>query len=70
MAMEEFPVVGQVTIAATGIYLAGDYLYHHWTPFRDVANDIGHATVKAAGDVGHAASSAWHSVSSSIGSWF
>lgn len=32
-------------MAATGIYLASDYLYQHWTPFRDVANDAGHAVV-------------------------
>jgi hypothetical protein len=70
MAVDEFPVVGDVMIAATGIYLGGDYLYHHWTPFRDVANDVGHAAVKVADDVGHAAGSGWHSVTSSIGSWF
>ena len=73
---------------ATGAYLAGDYLYHHWTPFRNVANDVGHATVHAADyvsnqvvgsvesdvqiakDAGHKAGSLWHSVTSSIGSWF
>jgi hypothetical protein len=27
--MEEIPVVGEVTLAGTGVYLAGDYLYHH-----------------------------------------
>jgi hypothetical protein len=39
--------VGAVVIVATGIYLAGDYLYRHWKPFHDVANDVGHAVVKA-----------------------
>lgn len=38
--------VGAVILVATGMYLAGDYFYHHWKPFHDVANDIGHATVK------------------------
>lgn len=68
-------------IAVTGAYLAGDFLYHHWTPFRNVANDIGHAVVtgveqQVEGDVataketGHIATSAWHSVTSTIGSWF
>jgi hypothetical protein len=70
MAIDPFPVIGEVMITLTGLYLAGDFLYHHWTPFRDVANDVGHATVRAADDAGHAASSAWHSVTSSIGSWF
>jgi hypothetical protein len=75
------PGVGEVVIAVTGAYLAADYLYHHWTPFRDVANDIGHATVSVveeqvdgdvqlAKDAGHIVSSGWHSVTSSIGSWF
>ena len=35
------------------MYLAGDFLYHHWTPFRDVANDVGHATVDVVDDIGH-----------------
>lgn len=81
MATDEFPVIGQVTIAATGVYLAGDFLYHHWTPFRDVANDVGHAVVSDVGehinsdvrlakDAGHVAGSAWHSVTSTVGAWF
>jgi hypothetical protein len=70
LVMDAIPGVGEVTIAATGLYLAGDFLYHHWTPFHDVANDIGHATVTAADDIGHGATSAWHSITSSVGSWF
>jgi hypothetical protein len=76
MVLGGLPVVGEVALAATGIYLAGDFLYKHWTPFHDVANDVGHATVRAADDVGHVADSAWHKVTSfenslaSIGSLF
>ena len=74
LVMADFPVIGEVALAATGIYLAGDFLYHHWTPFRDVTNDVGHVTVKAVDEAGHetvkAADSAWHSVTSAIGSWF
>jgi hypothetical protein len=70
LIMDAIPGVGEVAIAATGLYLAGDFLYQHWTPFRDAANDVGHATVAAATDIGHGASSAWHSVTSSAGSWF
>jgi hypothetical protein len=69
LVMTEFPVVGEVALFATGAYLAGDFLYQHWTPFRDVANDVGHATVTAVDDTGHAVDSAWHKVTS-IGSWF
>ena len=74
--LDGLPGIGEVALAATGAYLAGDYLYQHWTPFRDVANDVGHATVLAADDVGHTADSAWHKVTSfentltSIGSLF
>lgn len=76
MVLGGLPVVGEVALAATGIYLAGDFLYQHWTPFHDVANDVGHATVRAADDVGHVADSAWHKVTSfentltSVGSLF
>jgi hypothetical protein len=70
MATDEIPVVGEVTLIGTGLYLAGDFLYHHWTPFHDVANDIGHGTVSAVEWTGHKAASAWHSVTSTVGSWF
>jgi hypothetical protein len=64
MVVAPLPVVGDVALAVTGAYLAFDWTYQHWTPFRDVANDVGHATVRAAEDVGHAADSAWHKVTS------
>jgi hypothetical protein len=70
MTMDEIPVVGEVTLGPTGIYLAGDFLYHHFTPFHDVANEVGHATVKVTDGLVHGAKSAWHSVTSTIGSWF
>jgi len=75
------PGAGEVVIAVTGAYLAGDFLYHHRTLLRNVASDIGHAVVTrveqkvdhdvaAAKEAGHLATSAWHSVTSTIGSWF
>jgi hypothetical protein len=75
--MDVIPGVGEVAIAATGVYLAGDFLYHHWTPFRDAVNAsghaiataadaTGHAATEAADDVGHAASSAWDSTVGSL----
>lgn len=82
VALSGLPVVGEAALFATGVYLAADFAYQHWTPFRDVANDVGHATVRAVGDVEHAADSALHGVesawnvesawhaASSIGSWF
>jgi hypothetical protein len=53
----EIPVAGEVALVGTGLYLGADYLYHHWTPFRDVANDVGHAVASTAKD-------AWHDVTS------
>jgi hypothetical protein len=76
LILDGLPGIGEVALAATGAYLALDYLYQHWTPFRDVANDVGHATVRAADDAGHVADSAWHKVTSfentlaSVGSLF
>lgn len=67
----EIPVAGEVVLVGTGIYLGGDYLYHHWTPFRNVVNDVGHATVATADAVGHVATSAakgaWHGITSIFG---
>jgi hypothetical protein len=51
-SMDWIPVAGEVVIISTGVYLAGDFLYHHWGPFHDVANAVGHATVRAADDIG------------------
>ena len=53
----EVPVLGEAVLVGTGPYLGADYLYHHWTPFRDVANDVGHAVVSTA-------KGAWHDVTS------
>ncbi len=70
MTMDEFPVVGEVVMIGTGVYLAGDFLYHNWAPFRNVCNDVGHATVSEVKDAGHAISHGWHSLKSTVGSWF
>ena len=53
VALGGIPVVGEVALFGTGLYLAGDYFYQHWTAFRNVANDVGHATVTVADDIGH-----------------
>lgn len=46
----EIPIVGEAVLVGTGLYLGADYLYHHWTPFHDVANDVGHAVAATAKD--------------------
>jgi hypothetical protein len=58
--------VGVALAVGTGVYLTGSYLYAHWTPFRDVCNDVGHGVVHAGDDVRHGVASAaktvWHDV--------
>jgi len=55
---DEIPVVGEVTIAVTGAYLAGNYLYHHWGAFHDACDTVAHSTVAAAQWTGHEVSQA------------
>jgi hypothetical protein len=65
LAGAEIPVAGEVLIVGTGIYLGGDYLYHHWKPFHDVCDTVGHATATAVKDTGHAIGSA----AKTVGGW-
>jgi hypothetical protein len=51
------PGVGEVVGVGTGLSLGGDWLYHHWTPFHDVADDVGHGVVSVAKDTWHAITS-------------
>ncbi|MEY9905483.1 hypothetical protein ABIA35_001699 [Catenulispora sp. MAP12-49] len=53
LMMDEIPVAGEVVMIGTGLYLAGNFLYHHWKPFTNVCNAVGHGTVVAAKAVGH-----------------
>jgi len=68
LALGGIPVVGEVAIVATGVYLGGNYLYHHWTPFHDLCDTVGNTTVSVAKDVGHAVGSAASSVGHEVGS--
>jgi uncharacterized protein YukE len=52
-SLDWIPVAGEVVMIGTGVYLAGTFLYQHWTPFRDVATAVGHATVRVVDDIGH-----------------
>lgn len=67
MTMDEIPGVGEVVMAGTGAYLAGDYLYHHWQPFHDACDYVGGHVADFAVDTGHAvadvASGTAHAVS-------
>lgn len=59
LAGAEIPVAGQVLLVGTGMYLAGNYLYHHWDGFKNVCDTVGHTTVEAGKWVGHTAERAW-----------
>ena len=68
--LDEVPVLGEVVMVAdvaTGVYLAGDFLYHHFKPFHDVANTVGHGVASAAKATAHGVSSAAHSVAHFLG---
>ncbi len=54
------PVAGQAVVIATGLVLAGDYLYHHWKPAKEVIDGAWHGidgayhgVVHLGKDVGH-----------------
>lgn len=64
--MDVIPGVGEVAIAATGVYLAGDFLYHHRAQLHDIADAAGRVIVKVADDAEHAASAAWDSAVGSL----
>jgi hypothetical protein len=48
------PGVGEVVAGATGLYLAGDFIYDHRQQIASAASAAGHATVSVAKDIGHA----------------
>lgn len=61
------PGVGEGVMVGTGIFLGGDWAYHHWAPFHDACNAVGHATVTVSKDVWHGISSGATSVAHFFG---
>jgi hypothetical protein len=63
---DEIPVAGEVVMVGTGVYLGGDWLYHHWTPFHDAADATGnfvvHTVPNALGDAADAAGGVVHDI--------
>jgi hypothetical protein len=53
-AGDEIPVAGEIIMIGTGLYLGGDWLYHHSKAFHDAMDDTGHAIVTGVDDAGHA----------------
>ncbi len=48
MVLDDIPVVGEVVMIGTGLYLGGDYAYHHWPWFHDTCDTVGHSVAAAA----------------------
>lgn len=61
-AADWIPGVGEAVMVGTGLYLAGDYLYHHWKPFKHVVDGTVDGVKHAASDAWDGAKSAWHAV--------
>jgi hypothetical protein len=40
-ATDEIPVAGEVVMIGSGLYLGGDWLYNHWSPFHDTVDAAG-----------------------------
>jgi hypothetical protein len=68
-SLDWVPVAGEVVMIGTGVYLAGTFLYQHWTPFRDAAKAVGHATVRVVDDIGHTVEHKVQSVVSDLTDW-
>jgi hypothetical protein len=62
------PVAGQVVVIATGVYLAGDFLYNNVKPFRDAVDDTGRFIASTATDAYHFGESAMKTVDSTVDS--
>lgn len=56
-AEASMPVAGEVLMVGTGLFLGGDWAYHHIKPFHDFCNTVGHAAVSVA-------KHAWHAITS------
>ncbi len=65
---DEIPVWGEAVAVGTGLYLAGDFLYHHVTWFRDACNSVGSGVATAAKAVASGVTSVAKSVASGISS--
>lgn len=48
LLMNGLPGAGEVVMIGTGVYLGGDYAYHHWRWFHDTCNTVGHFVATAA----------------------
>lgn len=56
-AEASMPIIGEVAMVGTGLFLAGDWAYHTFKPFHDFCNDVGHTAVSVA-------KGAWNAVTS------
>jgi hypothetical protein len=65
-AGDEIPVAGEVIMVGTGLYLGGDWLYHHSTLVHDAVDNAGHAIVTGVDDAGHAISTGYNATTHAV----
>lgn len=61
------PGVGEVVMVGTGLILAGDYVYHHWSQITHGLSTAYHATTHALGTAYHATTHALSTAASATG---
>jgi hypothetical protein len=61
------PVAGQVVVVATGLFLAGDWVYHNWDTVKGWGNDVGHFVTDTVPDALGDAADAVGDVASDVG---
>ena len=67
LAGTAIPVVGQVLVVGTGLYLAGSWLYDNWEPFHDVVDSAVSGVVDAAQATGEFLSDAGQAIGEELG---
>lgn len=70
LAGTAIPVVGQVLVVGTGLYLAGSWLYDNWEPFHDVVDSAVSGVVDAAQATGEFLSDTGEAIGEAIGEGF
>ena len=66
LTLEWVPVAGQVIAVGAGLYLAGDWAYHHTHQIAHTFDTARHAAAHYADDVGHAASRGLHDITGGL----
>jgi hypothetical protein len=63
---DDVPVAGELIMVGTGLYLGGDWLYHHSKLVHDAVDNAGHAIVTGVDDTGHALSTGYNATTHAV----